>query len=163
MTLAPGRWQHGAAGTSATFTVRNLGLRQVTGAVPVTDAWVEVDDSGVPRTVAATLDLRGIATGNTRRDADLQKPHLLDTAHHPTLAFAGTPQPVPGGWAVTGTLAGRRPAEVVLAATVESADADEITVRATTVVDRRDLGVRAPRFLIGRRLGITVAATFRRP
>ena len=162
-TLAPGRWRHVPAGTNATFTVRNLGLRQVTGTVPVAEAWVDVDGSGVPGAVRATLELRAIATGNARRDADLQKPHLLGTAEHPTLTFTGSPASGPGGWTVTGTLAGRRSAEVTLAATIESATPQEITVRATTELDRRELGVRAPRFLIGRRLRITVTATFRTP
>jgi len=161
--LAPGRWRHVPTGTSASFTVRNFGLRQVTGTVPVAEAWVDVDAAGVAQQVRATLDLRAIATGNARRDADLQKPHLLGTAEHPTLSFAGTPAVGPDGWTVAGTLAGRASAKVTLAATIESATPQAITVRATAELDRRELGIRAPRFLIGRRLRITVTATFRSP
>ena len=161
--LAPGRWPVVVTRTAATFTVRNFGLRHVTGTLPVTEAWVEVDGAGVPRAVRATLDLRAIATGNARRDADLQKPHLLDTAKYPTLTFTGTPQPAAGGWTVPGTLAGRQSAEVTVAATIESAAAHEITVHASAEFDRRELGVRAPRFLIGRRLRVEVTATFLAP
>jgi polyisoprenoid-binding protein YceI len=162
-TLATGRWRPVAGGTTVAFTVRNFGLKKVTGTLPVAEAWVDVDPTGVARQVAATLDLQAVETGHARRDKDLQKPHLLDTANHPTLAFTGTPQVAPGGWTVTGTLAGRESTEVTLAATIESATQKEITVRASTEFDRRELGVRAPRFLIGRRLRVTVTATFRAP
>ena len=162
-TLAAGRWRHVPNATTATFTVRNLGLRRVTGTVPIAEAWVDVDANGAPSAVRATLDLRAIATGNARRDADLQKPHLLGTAEHPTLGFTGTPQLAAAGWTVPGTLAGRRAAEVTVVATIESASPGELTVRGTTEFDRRELGVRAPRFLIGRRIQVTVTATFRAP
>jgi polyisoprenoid-binding protein YceI len=162
--LATGRWRAVPGCTSATFTVRNFGLRHVTGSVPVAEAWVEVDAAGVPRHVRATLDLRAVDTGNARRDADLQKPHLLDTAHCPTLTFAGTPYgSIGGGWTIAGSLAGRCATEVVLDAAVEAVTEREITVSATVRLDRRELGVRAPRLLIGRCLEVVVTATFCAP
>lgn len=163
--LATGRWRHVPARTTAEFSVRNLALRTVRGTVPVADAWVEVDAAGAPAGVQAVLDLRAIDTGHRKRDADLQKPHLLDTANHPTLTFAGlAPEPGPDGWLVAGRLAGRAAADVTLTAQVDRAPAGgDLVVHATTTVDRRALGVRAPRFLIGRRLRIEVTATFRPP
>lgn len=164
-TPAPvtGRWRHVATATTTTFTVRNFGLNKVTGTLPVAEAWVDVDADGVPQGVTAVLDLRAVETGNARRDRDLQKPNLLDTANQPTLTFAGVPQAGPGGWTVTGTLAGRRSADVTLDVQIVSATAAQITVQGSAEIDRRALGVRAPRFLVGRRLRITVTGVFRAP
>jgi polyisoprenoid-binding protein YceI len=162
--LATGRWRHEPDGTTAAFTVRNLGVHRVPGTVPVAEAWVDVDASGAPARVGAVLDLRAIDTGHRKRDADLQKRHLLDTANTPTLEFTGTPTPADGGWQVTGRLAGRETVEVTLRAEVRPGeDGASLVVRATGALDRRALGVRAPRFMIGRRVLIDVTAAFRPP
>lgn len=55
---------------------RSLGLHTVRGSFPVVDGIVEVDGSGRPVSVRATLDARG-ATGNPRRDRDLAGPRFL--------------------------------------------------------------------------------------
>jgi polyisoprenoid-binding protein YceI len=164
-TLRTGRWQHRGSLTNAGFEVRNFGIRTVRGAVPVREAWVDVDASGNPVGVHAVLDLAGIDTGNTKRDADLRKPKLLDTAKHPTLTFAsGRPEPTQPGWQVPGRLEGRAATDVVLeAGIVNRAESGELSVRATVTIDRRALGVRAPRLLIGRQVTATIDAVFQPP
>jgi hypothetical protein len=42
-------------------------------------------------------------------------------------------------------------------------DAGTLTAHATTTFDRAGLGVRAPRFLIGRRIAVPIDATFAPP
>ncbi|MGN6606365.1 MAG: YceI family protein [Jatrophihabitans sp.] len=164
--LRTGRWTAASTLTSATFTVRHaLGLARVQGCVPVVDASVDVDASGRPAAVSATLDLTRIDTGNRRRDADLQQPRLLDTASAPTLTFAGRVVTTDAGVEVVGRLAGRAAADVVLRV-VEIDDGGDggdgsVHVVATTRLDRRALGVRAPRVLIGRVVQIRLDLTFR--
>ncbi|HEY3088674.1 MAG TPA: YceI family protein [Jatrophihabitantaceae bacterium] len=159
--LRTGRWEHVAPLSGASFTVRNFAFNTVRGTVPIVSATVDVDADGVPVAVHATLDLTGIATGNPKRDSDLQKPHLMDTAEHPRLTFAGTPMQRADAWQVPGRLAGRAATDVTLdAQLVDRSASGELIVHATCTIDRRRLGVRAPRLLIGRYVAVTVTAVF---
>ncbi|MGH8862300.1 MAG: YceI family protein [Jatrophihabitantaceae bacterium] len=156
------RWTVVASLSCAGFAVRNLGIRTVTGRIPIRDASVDVEGGGRPVTVRADLDLAGIDTGNARRDRDLAKPRLLDTGKYPVLAFAATAGSPDGtGWELPGVLTAHGASiDVVLAAEVLQRG-DEVTVRARTWFDRRDLGVTVPRFFIGRRIDVTIDAVLR--
>jgi polyisoprenoid-binding protein YceI len=159
-----GRWQLRATSSSATFAVGNFGgMRTVHGQVPIRHAWVDVDDTGRPLTVHAELDLVGIDTGNNRRDTDLRKPRLLDTEKFPTLTFVGGPgKSGTEGWSVPGTIAahGAETAVVVTAVVADEPGSDDVTISATAQFDRRALGVKAPRFLIGTQVGVSIQAVF---
>jgi polyisoprenoid-binding protein YceI len=168
LPLRVGRWQHVSDLSRAGFTVLNLGFKIVKGTVPIIDAWVDVDPSGQPAAVRATLDLDAIDTGIAKRDADLRKPRLLDTANHPVMTFVGDrPRPVETGWQIPGRLEVRATADVTLEAQIvqggEAGEAGEVSVRATVTVDRRRLGVTAPRLMIGRYVSVTIDAVFRPP
>jgi len=127
--------------------------RQVTGDEPD-------EQRGRPTAVHAELDLTRIDTGNPRRDHDLRRPHLLDTAHYPALTFDG----VADGATVVGALTGRMATRVSLDITsVTPGDTGTVTVHATTEFDRTALGVRAARFLIGRRIAVVIDAIFAPP
>lgn len=164
--LRTGRWQLVNSLSSARFSVRNLGVRRVSGHVPITAAWVDVNDHGHPRHVQAELDLVGIDTGNTRRDRDLRAPRLLDTDHFPTMAFTSAdPVSTADGWQVPGQLAAHGHT-VDLTLTVGPAretQPDLLTVHASTEFDRRDLGIIAPSFLIGTHILIIIDAAFHGP
>ncbi len=166
--------------STAAFSVRNFGVRAVHGVVPVTDATVVLSghvtlppatatavqsaDLGVSA-VRMTLDLAGIDTANTRRDKDLRSRHLLDTEHHPQLIFdCADVRAVPGGWRLDGTLTahGRTIPVTVDAVLVSGPVREHITVLATTAFDRRQLGIRVPRLMIGRDVAVQVSAQFRR-
>jgi polyisoprenoid-binding protein YceI len=165
LPLRTGRWTSVAALTHAAFAVGNLGgLKTVHGSVPITEAWVEVDETG-PSAVHATLDLTAIDTGHRKRDSDLRKPYLLDAARHPTLTFdGGRARPVDGRWQVPGRLTGRAATDVILSVEeVEGTDPGVVSIRATVRLDRRELGVKAPRFMIGRSVDVTIEACFRPP
>lgn len=163
--LTSGRWDVLNSLSGAGFAVRNFGVKTVRGTVPIRSAWVQVDGQGRPVSVAAELDLAGIATGNARRDRDLAKPHLLDTARHPTLAFHGRPEADGAAWTLTGRIdAHDASVDVAVEVTVlDGRDPNRVSVRASTVFDRRELGIRAPRFLIGRRIQVSLDAVLQRP
>ena len=74
---------------------------------------------------------------------------------------AGTITASPGGWRVTGQLSARG-ASVRLAGDVDVSGQDRsATVTAHTRLDRRALGIRAPRIIIGHQIDITVTAVIR--
>jgi len=164
--LRTGRWQLVNSVSSASFSTRNFGLVRVTGHVPIVASWVDVDDAGHPSGVHAQLDLAGIDTGNARRDRDLRGPRLLATAQFPTMTLAACAiRRVDDGWALAGRLAarGRTVDLAVVAGPARETAPGVLTVHATTAFDRRDLGVAAPRLLIGRRVVVTIDVSFRRP
>lgn len=149
----------------AQFSVRNLGCNTVTGDVPVTAGWVEAAADGTPLAVQASLDLGSLTTGNARRDRDLRKPSLLDLDRWPTLVFAGRPEPHADepdagephaqGWSVRGTLEAHGASlPITLAATAVTGADGVATIQASGEFDRRDLAIRAPRIIIGRRVRV---------
>jgi len=160
--LASGRWTVDLAHSAATFRVSSLG-RIVTGAVPVIEGVVDVADGGLPSAIAGSLDLGAISTGNSRRDRDLRKPRFLDLDRHPTMTFAADSITASqAGWSVAGRLT-TRGATVRLAGDVEVSEQNRCAaLTARTWLDRRILGIGAPRIMIGRRVDITVTAVIRR-
>lgn len=160
--LAAGRWIVDVAHSAATFRVGNLG-RTVTGTVPIIDGTVDIGSGGLPSAITGSLDLGAIDTGNARRDSDLRKPRLLDLDHHPTMTFAADTLTVsPAGWSVTGRLS-TRGTSVRLAGEVELSGQDRsATLTGHTRLDRRALGIRAPRIMIGREIDITITAAIHR-
>jgi polyisoprenoid-binding protein YceI len=83
----PGEWVADLAACTVSFTVRNFGLRSVTGQVPLVSASMTVGPSGQPVSVRADLDARGIDTGHRRRDSDLRGPRFLATGRWPAITF----------------------------------------------------------------------------
>ena len=70
--VPPGNWVADLAACTVSFTVRNFGLRYVTGQIPLVSAAVTVGPGGLPVGVRAELDAHGIDTGHRRRDSDLR-------------------------------------------------------------------------------------------
>jgi polyisoprenoid-binding protein YceI len=159
--LAAGRWTVDPAHSTAAFRVGTLG-RAVTGTVPITEGTVAIDGGGRPSAITGSLDLGAIDTGNARRDKNLRKPKLLDLDRHPTMTFAAdTITASPAGWQVTGHLTARG-ASVRLAGDADASGQDQTaTVTAHTRLDRRALGIRARRIVIGHTIDITVTVTIR--
>jgi len=159
--LASGRWTVDLAHSTATFLVSTLG-RTVTGTVPIIEGVVDVATGGLPAAITGSLDLGAIKTGNARRDRDLRKPRFLDLDRHPTMTFtADSVTASQARWSVAGRLTARG-ATVRVAGHVEVSGQDRsAALTAHTWLDRRILGVRAPRIMIGHRIDITVTATIR--
>lgn len=101
-----------------------------------------------------------MATGSWRRDADLRKPSLFDIERHPELSFdAATMSPTGTGWLVEGRLSARGTSTpLALSVAAEDVGQDQVEIHAEASLDRRELGVRAPRLLIGHLVSITVVS-----
>ena len=150
--VAAATWQVDTARSTAGFRVSNFGLRHVRGTVPLREGTVTTDADGAVLDLRAVLDATGVDTAHVTRDRDLRSARLLAVEQVPTWSFATDGVARDGeGWQVSGTLTVRRPCPVVLAVAAPQALPDgALRVRATTVLDRRDAGVRAPRVLVGR-------------
>ncbi|MEU4248180.1 YceI family protein [Amycolatopsis sp. NPDC026612] len=158
--LRTGTWTVRSGRTTASFEVRNFGFNRVRGTIGVRAGTVEVHGDEVTA-VRAELDLGTLGTRNPRRDADLRKPHLLDSGTRPDLTFvAAEVRRRDDGWEVTGELR-LRGTSCPLTLTVEPAGGTR--VRATGTLDRAPLGMRAPRPLIGRYVRIVVEAELEPP
>ncbi|WP_209305539.1 YceI family protein [Blastococcus sp. CT_GayMR20] len=159
---AAGTWSVSDSRTRVTFTVSNFG-RPVHGSVTCSRGEVEVDDAGNPVRVRAELDLETLVTGIGKRDSDLRKPHFLDIDRQPVMTWAAdrfTPDEE-GRWTADGELSVRGvSAPLAVTGMPESAalDGSWVRVRATGAIDRTAVGIRAPRFLIGRLVGVEIDA-----
>jgi len=165
MTSVLAGWSLDTTASTATFAVRSFGVHVVRGRIPIRHGVVELDDAGKPRIVRARLDLTGIDTGNRRRDRDLAKPGLLDTRQWPELSFEGQVDVRLDSdgrrWKVPGVLAGHGTStEITL--DVEVTDRPDVfQARATASFDRRALGIRAPRLVIGRHILVLIDVVLR--
>jgi len=166
----PGEWAADLAACTASFTVRNFGLRSVTGRIPLTSASVTVGASGQPVSVRAELDARGIDTGHRRRDSDLRGPRFLATDRWPAITFqASDVQATEAGWTIDGTL-NVKDCHCPVRLNVNGPDvprgdaAAPVNLRATARLDRRSAGVNAaPAFLIGHTIALSPAVRLRPP
>ncbi|WP_103347717.1 YceI family protein [Amycolatopsis sp. CA-128772] len=159
--LRAGTWTVRGGRTTAAFEVRNFGFNRVRGTIPVRAGTVEVTTAGVTA-VHAELDLGALDTRNPRRDADLRKPSLLDSADRPELTFTATGvHRRDDGWEVAGELR-LRGTSCPLTLTAEPS-AGGTRVRATGTFDRAPLGLRVPRAVIGRYIRIVVEAELEPP
>ena len=165
-----GEWAADPAASTVSFTVRNFGLRSVTGKIPLTSASVTVGRSGQPVSVRAELDARGIDTGHRRRDSDLRGARFLATDRWPTITFQASDVQTSGaGWMIDGTLTVKDchcPVRIdVSGADIPPDDpAAPVNLRATARLDRRSAGVNAaPAFLIGHTILLSLAIRLRPP
>jgi polyisoprenoid-binding protein YceI len=160
--VAAGTWAVSDSRTRVGFTVANLG-RTVRGSVPCAQGEVVVDATGAPVRVRAELDLAALDTGIARRDADLRRPRFLDSDRHPTMTWSAdrlVPGP-DGSWTAEGTLHVRgTTAPLVVTGRVTAVDPGgaEVRVRATAVLDRTAVDIRAPAVLVGRLVRIEIDA-----
>ena len=171
----PGEWIADLAASTVSFTVRNFGLRSVTGQVPLVSARVTVGPSGQPVSVRAELDARGVDTGHPRRDRDLRGARFLATDRWPAITFqastvqASTVQASGAGWTIAGTLTVKdRDCPIRLdvdgAEIIPNDPASSVNVCASARLDRRSVGVNsAPAFLIGHTILLSLAIRLRPP
>ncbi|MBW3639349.1 MAG: YceI family protein [Actinobacteria bacterium] len=163
MRLRPGVWTVLDQRTGATFSVGNLGVRVVHGSIAVSSGVVEVGENGLPVNGRIELDLRTIDTGITKRDTDLRKPSLLDIDTHPTMTF--TTRDIvtdPAGWTARGELRLRGTScRLVLTGPPPELVDGMLSVVGSATLDRYDIGIRAPRAMIGREVTISVETWLR--
>jgi len=160
--VAAGTWSVSDSRTRVTFTVSNFG-RPAHGSVTCSWGEVEVDDDGTPVRVRVELDLETLDTGIRKRDADLRKPHFLDIDRQPVMTWSADrfTRDEEGRWTADGQLSVRgvsAPLAVTGMPESTARGGPWVRVRAAGVIDRTAVGIRAPRFLIGRLVGIEIDA-----
>jgi polyisoprenoid-binding protein YceI len=162
--LRDGLWTVDPAGTTATFTARELGFIRVAGGLTVTGGTATVV-GGRPVAAAATLDAGSVRSGSARRDRDLAGPRFFRAAEHPEIEVRTTAvTPDEDGWSAAAllTVAGGG-APLDLRATVTGREPGRLHLTIAGVLDLGGTPVRPPRWLISHRVAIEVRATLREP
>ena len=121
---------------------------------------------GQPVAATATLDAASVRTGIAKRDRDLAGKHFFDTARHPRIRVRTTEIMADGtGWSATAVLrvaGGEAPLDLRVTQHPGTVPGT-VRIRVTGVLDRAATPIRAPRWLIGRRIAVEVDATLRPP
>jgi polyisoprenoid-binding protein YceI len=166
VAVRAGTWVADSTATTAAFHGKGVGGQKVRGTIPVNAARIEVGGSGRPLTVDAVLDATGLESGNARRDKDLRSKRFLDVERHPVIRFtAGDVTEAAGSWTVRGTLAAAGascPVTLDVRVVEGSPEAGECRVVATATIDRADLGIKVPSFLVRRAVRLEIDALLRR-
>jgi polyisoprenoid-binding protein YceI len=90
LPLAPGRWAVDHGHSSIGFTIRHLGVSKVRGRFDDFDADVVIGETLDDTSIAATIRVASIDTGNADRDAHVLSPDLIDVERRPTIEFRST-------------------------------------------------------------------------
>jgi polyisoprenoid-binding protein YceI len=100
---APGRWQIDPGHTELAFIGRHFMLTKVRGRFTGLTGVIEVAEAPGDSTVAVTVDMTTVESGNDARDEHLRSADFFDVAHHPTATFSAR---VAGWQGTRGELAG---------------------------------------------------------
>jgi polyisoprenoid-binding protein YceI len=105
LPLRPGRWALDTNHSSVGFAIRHLGVSKVRGRFRDFDVDVVVGETLAETSVAATIQMASIDTGNVDRDAHARTADLLDVERRPTMVFRSTSiSEGRDGWTVDGEL-----------------------------------------------------------
>ena len=85
---APGRWQIDPGHTELAFVGRHFMLTKVRGRFTGLSGVIEVAEASGDSTVAVTIDMTSVESGNDARDEHLRSADFFDVAHHPTATFS---------------------------------------------------------------------------
>jgi polyisoprenoid-binding protein YceI len=100
---APGRWQIDPGHTELAFIGRHFMLTKVRGRFTGLSGVIEVAEAPGDSTVAVTVDMTTVESGNDARDEHLRSADFFDVAHPPTATFSARA----AGWqGARGVLAG---------------------------------------------------------
>ncbi|WP_330250830.1 YceI family protein [Nocardia sp. NBC_00565] len=157
------QWMVDPAHSRAEFTVANFG-RTVHGRAPIRDGRLTTGPDGAPEKATGTVDLGAIDTTHAKRDRDLRGRRLLDLDRHPLMAFTTEDiTDTAGEWRVVGTVRvrGRRAELVCTVSKFVLGPGDTVRLVAHAVLDRREIGIRAPELMIGRYIAIELNVLLR--
>lgn len=85
---AAAQFEIDSAHTSAEFSVRHLMISSVRGALGKVTGTVTLDESDISKSsVEASIDVKGLNTGDAKRDDHLRNPDFFDVAKYPTITF----------------------------------------------------------------------------
>lgn len=151
-----GRYIIDTSRSSVAFKARHVfGLLTVPGTLSIRGGTVDVAEPIEQSGVNVDIDASSFHTGNEQRDTNVRSTGLLDTARYPTMTFASNH--VTGDSTLEGTLTVRDVATVV-SLTIQRIDVrpESFNVSATARVDRKEFGVNANRWIIGRFVDVSV-------
>lgn len=144
-----GEYELDKSHTSVEFVARHLMISKVRGRFNDFSGVISVGENPEDSSVAVTIDVPSVTTGDAQRDGHLLSPDFFDAEQYPTITFRSTKVvPVKGGdWKVTGDLTVRdvtRP--VVLDVEFEGSHptpwgTTPIGFSASTELDREDFGL----------------------
>src|ERR1700756_197402 len=81
-------WNIDSAHSTAQFTVRHLGISNVTGSFSKVTGNVVLNEKDIAQSqVSASVDLSSVDTRVEARDKDLKSPNFFDVAKYPTIEF----------------------------------------------------------------------------
>ncbi|WP_371785179.1 YceI family protein [Streptosporangium subroseum] len=143
-----GTWKADPVHSEIAFSVRHLMVSKARGRFTGYDVTIITSEDPLGSSVAATIDLASIDTGNEPRDNHLRSADYLEVGKYPTMSYRSTGvRRTDDGWAVDGelTLHGvTRP--VPLAVEVNGFGPDPFGGQragfsVTTQISRRDFGI----------------------
>lgn len=116
-----GTWKADPADSKIAFSVRQVLVTTVRGRFTDHDVTIVTGEDPLRSSVAVTIDLASVDTGNPKRDDHISSATFLDAAKHPTMSYRSTGiRHADDGWVVDGelTLHGiTRPVPLVVART----------------------------------------------
>ncbi len=81
-------WNIDPAHSTAQFTVRHLGISNITGSFMKVTGTVVLNDRDITQSeVSATIDVNSVDTRVEARDKDLKSPHFFEVEKYPTIEF----------------------------------------------------------------------------
>jgi polyisoprenoid-binding protein YceI len=81
-------WQIDPAHSTAQFTVRHLGISNVTGSFTKVSGSVVLNEKDITQSqIAASIDVSSVDTRVEMRDKDLRSPNFFDVEKYPTMEF----------------------------------------------------------------------------
>ena len=88
LTAFADTWNIDPAHSTAQFTVRHLGISNVTGSFTKVTGSVNLNDKDITQSqISATIDVSSIDTRVEMRDKDLKSPNFFDVEKYPTIEF----------------------------------------------------------------------------
>ena len=157
-----GRYRIDLTRTTVRFHTRHmLGLGRVSGTLRVRKADLTMADSLSSSTLHVVLDAASFNTGNPKRDTAVRSAKYLDVAAFPDIPFDSQEiRREDGKWVVIGTVTAHGVASPADLSVDEIRDnAGELTMRATTKIDRYAHHVTAGKGLAARWLTVEITAT----
>jgi polyisoprenoid-binding protein YceI len=81
-------WNIDPAHSTAQFTVRHLGISNVTGSFTTVSGSVVLNEKDITQSqVSASIDVSSVDTRVEARDKDLKSPHFFEVEKYPTIEF----------------------------------------------------------------------------
>jgi polyisoprenoid-binding protein YceI len=146
-----GTWKADPVHSKIAFSIRQVMVSAVRARFTSYQVTIVTSEDPLGSSVAATIDLASIDTGNQKRDNHLRSADILDVEKHPTMSYRSTSiRQTDDGWVIDGelTLHGLT-RQVPLAVAVTGFGPDRLGRQragfsATAQINRRDFGITIP-------------------